>query len=161
MRVTTRATILEPGTIATTTLFNCSETKRFRPGGALGATTLPTPVGGTFVSVGARVVTGGNLCNAGKNDTRGYFFLVHANATWTLTKSSQHILAAGRLSLSPPLVGKPLELAISVRSMVIEASVNGASVVTAHDGEFKAGFAAMAGGWHRALFSSVAVDPLN
>ena len=86
---------------------------------------------------------------------------MHANATWTLTKSSQHILAAGRLSLPPPLVGKPLELALSVRGAAIEASVNGASVVTAHDGEFKAGFAAMAGGWHRALFSSVAVDPLN
>ena len=54
-----------------------------------------------------------------------------------------------------------LELALSVRGSAIEASVNGASVVTAHDGEFKAGFAAMAGGWHRALFSSVAVDPLN
>lgn len=51
--------------------------KAFSPGGAMGVMKLPAPLGGSFVSVGARVITGGNECNAGAADHLGYFFLVH------------------------------------------------------------------------------------
>jgi hypothetical protein len=169
MVVKTTAIILEESTIANTTIFNCTMASAFRPGGALGVTTLPAPVGGSFVSVGARVVSGGNVCNAGKLDRRGYFFTVHANCTFSITKSSQHVLSHGALSIgackpadgqqqaAPSLVGTKLELEIEVVGLSISGRVGGQTVATVHDSEYTAGFASMAGGWHRALFAEVSV----
>jgi hypothetical protein len=164
--VRTTALILEESTIKETTIFDCSMTKAFRPGGALGATTLPAPVGGSFVSVGARVVTGGNLCNAGKKDTRGYFFSVHANCSWSITKSSQHVLAHGTLeslesshcSDKATLVGLPLALEIQTSGNEITGRLAGQRVASVTDGEYASGFASMAGGWHRALFADISVN---
>lgn len=140
-------------------------------------------MGGTFVAVGARVVTGGNICNAGRADVRGYFFLVHANHTYTITRGSQHILAAGVLppvlprvphptgavvtptptTLPPPhmpstLLGVLLRLEISVTDTTIEAHVNGVPVASVEDSMYTAGFAAMASGWHRALFTKLRIQ---
>ena len=125
---------------------------------------LPTPVGGTFVSVGVRVMTGGNICNAGKEDTKGYFFLVHANSTYTITRGSQHILAAGALPPSKfglprsgSLVGVTMDIAIEARDATITTRLNGAVVATVRDHSYPTGFASLASGWHRTLYESVSV----
>ena len=130
---------------------------------------LPAPMGGTFVSLGVRALTGGNICNAGKADTKGYFFLVHANRTFTITKGSQHVLASGALPAanfglpmpkqmaSDSLVGTPLELELEARGATITARLNSRNVATVTDGDFPRGFASLACGWHRVLYERAAV----
>jgi hypothetical protein len=162
--VSTRATIIERCSPAyeTTTLFSCKSIGDFRvPGGSM---KLPTPMGGTFVSVGARVMTAGNICGAGKAMTNGYFFLVHANSTYTVTKGSQHILAAGTLHAakfglpsSGSLVGIAMNLEIEARGTSITARLNGANVTSVIDADYPTGFASLACGWHQVLYESTSV----
>jgi hypothetical protein len=173
--VATTAYILEEGRFPNTTVFNCSMSSDFEPGGAQGVTKLPAPQGGTFVSVGARVITGGNLCNAGALDRQGYFFSVHANGTFSVTKGDQHVLAHGNLSEPKPtrtsLVGTKLDMEIAVVGLTITGRLNGVVVVTVVDKAvgcnprspldcaYANGFASLASGWHQALFTSVSVAP--
>lgn len=177
--VSTTAYILEESQIQDTTIFNCSMQREFEPGGALGVTKLPAPQGGTFVAVGARVITGGNICNAGALDRQGYFFSVHANRTYSVTKGAQHVLAHGELpalevlALGGPtsLVGTKLEVAITVVGTTIIGQLNGVKIVTVGDTAvgcnpqapldcaYATGFASLVSGWHQAMFTSVSVRP--
>jgi hypothetical protein len=155
--------MLEMSTYDTTTLFNCSQVAAFTVPGE--ATKLPNPIGGTFISVGLRVMVGGNICNAGKTDT-GYWLLVHANGTFSVTAGSQHVLAAGMIHHSvtntqpgESLLGVPLSLALLGAGSTIVGYVNGQSIVTLEDSQFLQGFGGIASGWHRTIFTEFRVTP--
>ena len=128
------------------------------------------------MSVGARVITGGNICYAGALDRKGYFFSVNANGTFSVTKGDQHVLAHGSLpklisTTTTPLVGTKLDMEITVVGATITGRLNGAVVVTVVDTAdgckprspldcmYATGFASLASGWHQALFTSVSVKP--
>ena len=110
---------------------------------------------------------------------------MHANRTYSVTKGDQHVLAHGPLpelrhgldGASPSsLVGVKLDMEISVvGDATISGRLNGSPVVTVVDDAggaagcprrrapldcvYTSGFASLASGWHRAVFTSVAVQP--
>eukprot|EP01079_Euglenida_sp_SAG-EU17-18_P008461 gene8462-1513_t len=159
--VTATGVMLEQSATLETTIFDCSMAKRHTVPGT--ATKLPAPVGGTFLSVGVRTMVAGNICGAGRNDTRGYFLLVHSNKTYTITKGSQQILDAGPiqvdgLSVLQNFLREELQLSISAKGDAITAAVNGQHLSTVHDADFAQGFASIATGWHQVLFKLIAID---
>jgi uncharacterized membrane protein YgcG len=172
------AAALAPATYANTTLFDCSQQRAFTVKGE--ATRLPTPLGGAFVEIGVRCFTGGNICNAGKLDTRGYFFRVHANATFSVTRGSQAVLAAGLLpplalrsvlakrqrqpprrasaAAALPLLGVLLELEFTAKGTELTAVLNGHAVAQVHDSHYPTGMVSLGCGWHRSMFANVSVS---
>eukprot|EP00045_Choanoeca_perplexa_P014996 m.180703 g.180703 ORF g.180703 m.180703 type:complete len:801 (-) comp16862_c0_seq2:20-2422(-) len=163
VKVYAEGAMLEASTYETTTLFDCSQASEFTVPGE--ATKKPNPIGGTFISVGLRVMVGGNICNAGKVDT-GYWLLVHANSTFSVTAGSQKVVAGGPLHHSitgtqpgESLIGVHLSLALFGAGTTIVGYVNDQVIVTFEGEEFWEGFAGIASGWHRTIFTELRVTP--